>query len=223
MRSRSKLLLTALTAALVMAATVGTASARNLELAEAEDQRFTATWTPLEFTALGGFIRVRCNVTLRGSFHYRTFAKTRSLVGYVTSAALTRTCTGGEAFILNGTERLPNGTTPATSLPWHVLYDSFTGTLPRITGVRLALVGASFLLIALGNECLYRSTSTEPAFGIVNVTTATGVAASLTADNNSSIPLNVTLAGSCPASGRFAGTTRELRDGGGGNIIIRLI
>src|SRR6185503_5503818 len=104
MRTRSKLLLTALTAALVMAATVGTASARNLELAEPQDQRFTATWTPLEFTGLGGLIRIRCNVTLRGSFHYRTFAKTRSLVGYVTSAALARPCTGGEVFILNGVE-----------------------------------------------------------------------------------------------------------------------
>src|SRR6185503_8766261 len=123
MRTRSKLLLTALTAALVMAATVGTASARNLELAEAEDQRFTATWTPLQFTGLGGLIRINCNVTLRGSFHYRTIAKVLSLIGYVTSAALTRPCEGGEAFILNGTERLPNGTTPGTSLPWHIKYN----------------------------------------------------------------------------------------------------
>jgi hypothetical protein len=223
MRSRSKLLLTALTAALVMAATVGTASARNLELAEVQDQRSTATWTPLEATGLGGLIRMRCNVTLRGSFHYRTIAKTRSLIGYITSAALTRTCTGGEAFILNGTERLPNGTTTTNTLPWHITYDSFTGTLPRITGLRLAAIGASYLLIALGNECLYRSTSTEPAFGIINVTTATSVASSLSADGNSSIPLSATLSGSCPASVRFAGTTSSLTDGAGGTIVIRLI
>jgi hypothetical protein len=223
MRIRSKLLLTALTAALAMAVIVATASARNIELAEAEDQRFRATWTPLEFTSIGGLIRIRCNITLRGSFHYRTHAKTRSLIGYVTSAAVTRPCTGGEMFILNGTERLPGGTTPATSLPWHIQYDSFTGTLPRITGMRVALINFSFLLIAGGNQCLYRSTNTEPLFGILNITTATGVASSLTADNNSSIPLSATLAGICPATFRFAGTTSSLTDGGGGTIVVRLI
>jgi hypothetical protein len=223
MGTRSKLLLTALTAALIMAATVGTASARNIELAEAEDQRSTATWTPLEFTALGGLIRVRCNITLRGSFHYRTFAKTRSLVGYVTSAAVTRPCTGGEVFVLNGTERLPTGTTPATSLPWHILYDSFRGTLPRIEGLRLAVVGLAFLLIAGGNQCLYASTSASPGFGIININTTTGASLSLSGDGNSEIPRSATLAGTCPASGRFAGTTSSLTDGSGGTIVMRLI
>lgn len=215
MRTRSKLLLTALTAAFVMAATVGSASARNLSISE---QRFRAVWTPLSFTALGGLIQVRCNVTLTGSFHYRTIVKSRgALIGYVTDARLTRPCTGGEAWILNGSERATN------SLPWHIQYDSFRGTLPRIEGVRLALVGAAFLLIAAGNECLYQSTSASPAFGIINLNTTTGAATSLAADNASSIPRSATLSGICPASGSFAGTTSSLTDGEGGVPTVRLI
>jgi hypothetical protein len=213
MRTRSKLLLTALTAALVMAATVGTASARNLSISE---QRFRAVWTPLEFTAIGGLIRVRCNVTLTGSFHYRSIVKSRgALIGFVTSAALTRPCTGGEAWILNGSERATN------TLPWHVQYDSFRGTLPRLEGVRLALVGASFLLIA-SSQCLFASTAASPAFGIININ-AEGRATSLTADNSSQIPLRETLSGICPASGSFAGTTSSLTDGEGGVPTVRLI
>ena len=215
MRTRSKLLLTALTAAFVMAASVGTASAGRLSLAE---QGYRAVWTPLEFTGLGGLLRVRCNVTLRGSFHYRTLLKTRSLVGYVTEARLTRPCTGGEAAILNGTEAAPN------TLPWHMTYDSFTGTLPAIRGVRLALVGAAFVLEVGGfGTCLYQSTSASPAFGIINLNTTTGAALSLAADGNSRIPLKETIEGSCPANGSFTGTTSSLTNGAGGTASVRLI
>lgn len=220
MRTRSKLLLTALTAALVMAATVGTASARNLSLSE---QRFRAVWTPLTFTGFGGLIQIRCNVTLTGSFHYRTIVKSRgALIGFVTSAALTRPCSGGEAWILNGVE-VQEGVTTTNTLPWHVLYDSFRGTLPRIEGVRIGMIGAQFLLNAGGNRCLYASTSASQAFGIINVNTSTGAATSLRADEASEIPLRTTVAGICPAKGSFAGVTSSLTDGEGGVPTVRLI
>jgi hypothetical protein len=218
MPTRSKLLLTALLAALAMATAASAASARSLELAEAQDQRFTAAWTPISFIALGGLIQIRCNVTLRGSFHTRTSAKMRgSLAGYVTSATITRPCTGGEVWILNGTER------PTNTLPWHIIYDSFRGTLPLITGIRTALVGSSWLIIAGGNQCLYNSTSASPAFGVINITSGTGVATGVTAENESRIPLNATLAGICPASASVSGTTSSYTDGEGGTIAVRLI
>lgn len=219
MRTRSKLVLTALTAALVMSVSINIAQARQFTTT---GQNTRGIWTPLEFTALGGFIRIRCNATLRGSFHYRTFSKTRSLVGYITSAVVTRPCTGGEVWILNGVETLPNGSRP-NSLPWHISYDSFTGTLPRIRGIRLAAIGAGYLIIALGNQCLYTTTAASPAFGIVNLNEATGEATSLSLDSSSSIPLSVTLGGSCPASGAFSGTTSTFDDGEGVRITVRLI
>lgn len=212
---RSKPILALLSALLTMSVCVASAPARQFTTS---NQQFRAIWTPLAFTALGGFIQVRCNVTLRGSFHYRTSSKTRgALAGYITSAALTRPCSGGEAWILNGTERATN------TLPWHISYDSFTGTLPRIRTLRTAVIGGSFLLLALGNGCRYQSTAASPGFGRINLNELTGEANSLQAENSSSIPLSETLAGSCPASGSFTGTTSTYDNGEGGRITIRLI
>jgi hypothetical protein len=221
MHTRSKLMLTALIAALAIATSVSGASARSFSISE---QRFRAVWTPLSFTGIGGLIIIRCNLTLSGSFHTRTSSKTRgSLAGYITSAALTRPCSGGEAWILNGVETLPTGRATTNSLPWHIIYDSFRGTLPRIEGIRTAIVGSSWLIIAGSNQCLYRSTAESPTFGIINLNTATGAATSVTAGNESQIPLGTTLAGACPSTGHMAGTTTSYSDGEGGTLTVRLI
>jgi hypothetical protein len=225
MRTRSKLLLTALTSAFVLAAAVGTSSARNLSIS---DQGFRAVWTSLSFTPLGGIIRAVCNATLSGSFHYRTLAKTRSLVGYVTEAAITRPCRPDEAWILNGTERLPEGATTANTLPWHVVYDSFRGTLPVISGVRVAIIGFQIRVTSRAGSmnCLYSSTATSPMFGIVNLNSTTGAAANLQVDEITSVPLRERIEGvfPCPVNGRFAGTTTAFTPASGeGTITIRLI
>ena len=216
MRTRSKLLLSALIAALTLTAAVATASAGRLSLSE---QGFRLVYTPLTFTGLGGLVQVRCNITIRGSFHYRTILKTRSLLGYITDARLTRPCSGGEAWILNGVER------PTNTLPWHMTYDSFRGTLPRIEGVRLAIIGFSILLEVFGEGCLYASTSASPAFAIINLNTATGAALSKTMDSNARIPLASVLgeAAVCPSNGSFTGTSSSFTNGAGGVLSVRLI
>ncbi|MBS1868330.1 MAG: hypothetical protein JSS99_01570 [Actinobacteria bacterium] len=164
MRTRSKLLLATLTVAVMLASAVATASAGRLSVSEA---RFRITWSSLE---LSGFAtNVRCALTLEGSYHSRTSAKTaEALAGYITGATVRHPCTGGEAWAFNGTENL-EGTTLANSLPWHIRYESFSGTLPNITEITDKLVGARFLIkatfLGITIRCVYTTTATEPAHG----------------------------------------------------------
>jgi hypothetical protein len=202
MRIRSKLLLTALTASLVFAVMVSSSSARRFALS---NQLFRVTWSSLEFTGrepFGGTLRIRCPVTLEGSFHSRTLSKVSGqLIGYVTRAALTRPCNGGEAWILNGIER------PTNTLPWHIRYDRFIGTLPAIERIRLQLINASFLVLIGGSiGCLFESTAARPAFGFVE-REAGGLANTLSADPTSQIPLKASLETIfCPSEGSFEGS-----------------
>src|SRR5215218_2848212 len=123
MRNRSKLLLTGLCASIVLASAVSTASANRLSVNETG---FTITWSALTFNAAGN--TVACPVSLGGAFHNRTIAKVpRALIGRVTAARINGACSGGTATILSET------------LPWHVQYSSFSGTLPRIATVVIRL------------------------------------------------------------------------------------
>jgi hypothetical protein len=121
-----KLLLAGLAAAVTLAVAVGSATAGRLATSELT---FRATWTPLSIQSEseGGLI-IECNLTLEGSFHYRSIIKqARSLIGYVTKAAMTHPCGGaGEAWVDNGTEQAGLGVS-ANSLPWHVTYDGLSG------------------------------------------------------------------------------------------------
>jgi hypothetical protein len=57
-----------------------------------------------------------------------------------------------------------------------VRYDSFRGTLPNITQVRLQLVGASFNIESAsisGVSCRYTTSAREPAFGPATVVSGT--------------------------------------------------
>ena len=134
MRTSAKLALTALAASLLLAAMVSTATATRLSTS---NQTIRATWDSLEFTF---WITVRCKVTLEGSFHGRTIAKVaRSLIGAITNAQVkAESCTNGTASAFNGVERY-NGTTTPNTLPWHLTYESFTGTLPNINSIRVLL------------------------------------------------------------------------------------
>jgi hypothetical protein len=143
--------LTAITAAaLLLTASATTATARNLSTSE---QSFRATFTGLEFTANA---MIRCRVTLEGSFHSRTIPKVaRTLVGAITRAIVGHPCTGGgEAWADNGAETQPLGTAP-NRLPYHITYESFSGTLPAIRTVNLGLSRASFVMqvTVLGLTC----------------------------------------------------------------------
>jgi hypothetical protein len=123
----------------------GAAFARSFEFPIVE-RGIRAVWAPLEIVT--PFNTIRCNTTIEGSFHARTFAKTeRSLIGHITRASVS----GCSATVLTET------------LPWHVTYGSFAGTLPNITRVTLFVGGmAMSAREPFGSTCLLRSSSTSP-------------------------------------------------------------
>jgi hypothetical protein len=135
MRTSVKLILSALAASVLLAALVSTASARNLSVS---NQNIRATFTRLEL-AVSESVAIRCRVTLEGSFHTRTIAKAAALIGAITKVAVDQSnCTMGTGAAFNGVDRY-NGTTTPNTLPWHLSYVSFAGTLPNITSIRVGL------------------------------------------------------------------------------------
>jgi hypothetical protein len=160
MRNPAKLGLAGLVATCLLAFAVGTAWARRIELSE---QGFLARWTttrPLIVNVAG--MSVSCPVTLEGSFHSRTLSKVcGQLIGYITSAQIPSTsppCEGGTMTALAG------------SLPWHVQYNSFTGTLPNITRIRITMIGFRVATTPTGSiTCLVGTTQTKPLAGDINI------------------------------------------------------
>lgn len=139
MRMSVRLTLVALAASFALAAAVGAASAGRLSTS---NQFIRATWRSLEFVT--GFGTIRCPVTLEGSLHSRTIAKVaRALIGAITEASVNQaSCSGAAAnsrvITHNGVEDLLGVAAPQT-LPWHLTYESFAGTLPRIEKLNLLL------------------------------------------------------------------------------------
>jgi hypothetical protein len=120
-----KLLLVAIGATLLLGALVTSASAGRLS---SSSQTFRAAFPLARFA--GAFGTTVCDFTLEGSFHSRTIAKTAgSLIGFVTRVPLGR-CEVGSATVLTA------------SLPWHVRYASFAGTLPNISAIATTITGA---------------------------------------------------------------------------------
>lgn len=104
-----------------------------------------------------------CELTLEGSFHSSTIAKVeRTLIGYITRVD-TAHCT-------------TNTTILRTNLPWHLTYESFTGTLPNITSRTWLVRNIELLIEVLGFRCLIggsvmrfratRNTSTGAVSGV---------------------------------------------------------
>jgi hypothetical protein len=174
----------------VFALAVGLASANNLSYS---NQAFRIIWARLSFSESGGGIPITCPVTLEGSFHERTMAKTPgALVAHITSAVVANErCSEGHATILEET------------LPWHVLYASFSGELPAIASVRHLLLGAGFQIEpGFGVLCLAETSARFPAAGEA-IRETEGDIVSLIPDSLLSIPAIGEL---CPALGIFAGT-----------------
>jgi hypothetical protein len=152
MHHRSRLLLALVAAAGTLALAVATASAGRIAFS---NNHIRITWGALRFDENWA----RCRVTLEGSFHSMTLRKVaRALIGYITRAFI-KPCEVGSAWFLTGAEG------QAETLPWHMRYDSFTGTLPRIERLRLQIVGFSYKYTHLmaGEYCLFRSTEAAPA------------------------------------------------------------
>jgi hypothetical protein len=131
-----KRLLLVVVAAGILGGLVSTASATRLSLSS---QTFRATFSSLHFS--GGFGTVECALTIEGSWHGRTFAKTGgSLIGYVTRATL-GACSRGSATILTA------------SLPWHRVYSGYFGVLPAIQAYQDIMIGMQIQI-------------REPVFGV---------------------------------------------------------
>jgi hypothetical protein len=157
MRNSVRLLLSCALATVALAAMVNGASARSLSIS---NQNIRAVWAPVfiivPMTPVGEH---RCTLTLEGSFHSRTIAKVNgALIGYITWASVGHPCGGeGEMWVHNGVERPLGGAAPATSLPWHMTYQGFTGSLPNISEVRILIRGirVTDMWRVFGNEaCL---------------------------------------------------------------------
>jgi hypothetical protein len=148
----SKLLIATATAVAALCALVGTATANRLRNSATSAR---ATFGAAEFS--GGFGTTRCSLTLEGTLHSATVTKTNGLlVGYVTRASI-GPCPSGSATI------------NTASIPWHTTYESFTGTLPNITTVRLHVVGAEWSVReTFGITCTVSRTAAEPVTGTVN-------------------------------------------------------
>jgi hypothetical protein len=203
MRHRSKLMLAALAAALALGAIVTAATATRLAIS---NQLFRATWTegvPLVIEGGAGLGTIRCPVTMEGTFHSRTVVKnTAALIGFITSATVFESsCTGG---LLNPLQ---------ASLPWHVFYDGFSGTLPRITAIDVRVVGAAAIVHNnFGVSCLFTSTAASPLKASLNRNTTTGVLESLTPNEAAEIPVTSGNLGfnGCPASVMLRGRSATL-------------
>lgn len=145
-------------AAVLLAALVSTASARNYSTT---NQSLRATFREFRFVLPGA--TTNCQLTIEGSFHHRTAAKViGSLVGVLTRVTL-GPCASGTATILQET------------LPWHALYSGFTGALPNITTLRANLPNAALRVREAGGiACLARSSVAEPVVGTFDRDTVTG-------------------------------------------------
>ena len=190
-----RLLLTVFVAAAILGALVASASARNLSNSSTS---IGATWTRMDFT--GGFGIIECEVVLQGTMHSRTMPKVaNSLIVYITAGNIPR-CAAFGMTILRET------------LPWHVTYRNFGGTLPNITSIGTNLIGYAFRFRepSFGATCLARSTAASPnilthnreAGGRITSVTMSGsipcrgaltFAGSLSGTSSSISPLTVTL------------------------------
>ena len=149
-----------LAAACLLMLVAGAAGARNLSMTEGE---FQIQWAGLEFRNNLGAPPLVCPATLSGRFHNRTFSKVSgSLIGFVENVSIfqngrtTSVCRGGEVTILT------------ESLPWHVTYGGFFGTLPNIRNVRVNILGAAFRINMEGvATCLIRTEASEPFVGFI--------------------------------------------------------
>lgn len=186
-------------AAFILAAGVGLATANSLS---ASTQRIRVIWWSLELANTVNEEVVRCPVTLEGSLNTATVAKrANATIGSIIRARVANSeCTGGHATI------------HTESLPWSVLYDGFTGTLPRITGVKIELLRVFFEISVSGNTCSSRTEGEHPAVGIIGLNEATGEDTGLRPEEATRIPLTNGSGGIfCGlASGIFRGTSEPI-------------
>jgi hypothetical protein len=223
MRTRSKVILAALSASLLLGLAASSASAGRLSTTNA---RFRVTWNALRFAEPGGGgITLTCRVTLEGSFHSTTLRKVAgALIGAVTRAFVDSTnCRGNNephrASVLQET------------LPWHVTYEGFGGVLPNITEVtflirRYALTFAATILGITG-ICAYRDEgSPEENFAETatrNVTTGAITSYSVLGGRRARFFRGAPFPEACPTFGGLSGSGETYQLGNTSRITVTLI
>jgi hypothetical protein len=136
-----RIALATLLAASALATWTGAASAGRLSI---NRTLWRIAWSSLTFTSTEGR-RVTCAVTLSAQMEASTFTKVINLrLGRVLSAQ--SSCS--EIVFL-------------TETTWDILYESFNGTLPRITNLNFKINGFAFRWVGVIN-CVYRSDATHP-------------------------------------------------------------
>jgi hypothetical protein len=211
MQPINRLLLAALAATLCMGLTVGMASANKLSVSS---RNFRMTWSSMEFRGSEGTTLIRCPVTFEGSFHSSTIAKVASsLVGHISRAPLaSAACTTGAA---------EGVTLDAETLPWHVTYESFAGTLPNITRANLGFHKRQERIRVLGFVCLY-----QPAAAGVQDSLSVGAGGAITSTTLGSAGLLLKIQGPtppCPQEQTDIGISNFTVQGSTTSISIRLI
>jgi hypothetical protein len=174
---------------LLLAVTAGSASARSIS---SSNQNIRGTWRSLEFAS--SLVTVRCPLTLEGSFHTRTIAKVeRSLIGAVMGAILKQeSCTNGRS------------TPRSETLPWHLTYESFAGTLPNISNVNILIVSFRFLFYSTGCSNGEYGTETDNITGRARREAGGAITALEPVEGRTTMTL-VSVREFCPASGRMRG------------------
>jgi hypothetical protein len=209
MLTRSKLLFGSIAAALLLSMAVGSASARDLSLT---NRNFRMVWSRLQIGSTGG-VSLDCPVTLEGRFHSSTIHKTiGALIGFMTRGTVVPgSCTGGTATINQ------------EALPWHIRYNGFSGTLPRITLLFVSIIGMKSTWTQAGSTCVTQTTVANPAKARLIVNEATGAGGELRLDETALIPLRSGFF--CQFVGQFflSGTGRVTLLGNTTTISIRLI
>jgi hypothetical protein len=153
MHTRSKLLLAALTAALALTLGATTANASR-SFSAINNTLLTYVSPALTFTGSPNGDQVICPVTLTASLHSVAAKVAGTLIGFVNGSRVGRCTNSG------GTDTVA---IPLVShvLPWHITYNSFRGTLPRITEILITINNVKFLLETFIFEfnrqlCLYQ-------------------------------------------------------------------
>lgn len=197
-----KLLFAIATAALLLGGLISAAAARNLRFSAPRKREMFRT---VEFT--GPFGTTRCDMTLEGRFHETTIAKVlETLMGLITRVDTARTCVQGGATVL------------AESLPWHLRYGGFFGTLPSMMSIIRLTIGFSLRATEpLGFTCLVRSTAAEPVVETFQIG-AGGVVTS------AELSGEIRVGGECGgARGRITGRSTTVTNETGGRITVTLI
>lgn len=192
MSARRRILLT-IAAAAACLSLAATASANRLSLNAGTFRFVWPEWT-LAFTEPTES-SVRCPLTLTGTFATTALTKTtRGLVGNIVNSAIGfPTCANGRPNVL------------AETLPWHVRYESFTGTLPAIGSIALEVIGLSYRweLNLLSISCLFSATEAAPARWRASLERG-GAITSVRWDETKRIPGTGIIL--CPREATFGGT-----------------